>query len=437
VSGIAELRTPESSEQAAAGVLEIMQRLYPICRSITGDGVRRTLSVLGERLPLTLHEVPSCTPAFDWEVPREWNIRDAWIRRPDGRTLVSLAEHTLRVVSYSTPVRARMSLQELRPHLHSIPAHPDWIPYRTSYYREDWGFCLRHHELEALEDGEYEVCIDSTLQNGSLTYAECLLPGESEEEFLLYTHVCHPSLCNDNLTGMALMAVLGSALASSPRRFTYRLVFAPGTIGSIVWLSRNEAAVGRIRHGLVLGLLGDAGRLIYKRSREGRYDIDRIAGHVLGHQPFCAELRDFTPYGYDERQFCSPGFNLPVGRLTRSPNGEYAEYHSSADNFDLIRAQSLAESLRACASIITVAEANRRYRNLKPQCEPRLGKRGLYRAVGGQDVSQSEHALLWVLNQSDGTKDLLDIAQRSGLGFDVLAAAAARLAATDLLEAVH
>lgn len=429
------LASAEGSEVAAAEALQLMRLLQPICRSITGDGVRETLRHVASYVDLKTYEVPSGTRVFDWEVPKEWNIKDAWLKDPRGRTIASLAESTLRVVSYSTPIRARMSLAELRPHLHSLPDHPDWIPYRTSYYREDWGFCLRHRELEALAEGEYEVCIDSTLDaQGSLTYAECLLPGATAEEFLLYTHVCHPATCNDNLTGIAALALLGRALAKVPRRYTYRLVFAPGTIGAITWLARNEALTKRIRHGLVTGLLGVDGPLVYKRSRDGRYDIDRIAQTVLPGLERDADLRDFHPYGYDERQFCSPGFNLPVGRLTRTPNAEYPQYHTSADDLTLIDPARLAGSLRALAGMIAAAESNRRYRNLSPKCEPRLGARGLYRPTGGAHVPRFEESLLWVLNQSDGGRDLLEIAQRSRLSMDELAVACDALLKAGLLE---
>ena len=432
------LLDPETRRAGAQQVWSMMERLHPICRSITGEGARRTLAIVGEHIPLDICEVPSGTPVFDWEVPREWNVREAWINGPDGKRVVDLRDHTLHLVSYSTPLRARMSLAELRPHLHSLPDHPDWIPYRTSYYRDDWGFCLQDRKLRELPEGEYEVCIDSTLDaQGSLTYAECLLPGTTSEEFLLYTHVCHPATCNDNLTGIAALALLGRALAKVPRRYTYRLVFAPGTIGAITWLARNEALTKRIRHGLVTGLLGVDGPLVYKRSREGRYDIDRIAQTVLPGLERDADLRDFHPYGYDERQFCSPGFNLPVGRLTRTPNAEYPQYHTSADDLTLIDPARLAGSLRALAGMIAAAESNRRYRNLSPKCEPRLGARGLYRPTGGAHVPRFEESLLWVLNQSDGGRDLLEIAQRSKLSMEELALACEALTKVGLLEPIE
>lgn len=431
------LATLEACVHRMDAAWALMQDLYPICRSITGEGVRRTLARIAADAPLDLVEVPSGTPVFDWEVPQEWNVRDAWIEDDAGNRVVDFREHTLHLMSYSAPVDAVMSLEELRPHLHSIPERPDWIPYRTSYYREDWGFCLAHRVLESLRPGRYRVRIDSDLAPGFLTYGECVVPGASAEEVLVFTHVCHPSLCNDNLTGIALASMLAAELRQSELRFTYRFVFAPGTIGSITWLARNEGGVSRVRHGLVLGLAGDRGPLTFKRSRRGDTEIDRVAGYVLSSISPAARVIDFSPYGYDERQLCSPGFDLPVGRLTRTPNNEYPEYHTSADDFALIDRAALAESLFACAEIVRVLERNAHYLNLSPKCEPRLGKRGLFRSTGGRHPGEFEHALLWVLNQSDGSKSLLDIAEKSGLPFETIVAATDALVSVDLLRRIE
>jgi aminopeptidase-like protein len=414
----------------------LVSDLYPICRSITGDGFRATLSHLQKLLPLEVHEVPTGTRAFDWTVPNEWNIREAWIQNSAGERIVDFHSHNLHVVNYSIPVRKRMSLSELRPHLFSLPEHPDWIPYRTSYYRPTWGFCLAHRQLQAMAEDEYEVCIDSTLAPGHLTWGELLLPGESSDEVLLSCHSCHPSLANDNLAGMAVATYLARQLAAQPRRLSYRFLFIPGTIGSITWLSQNRTGVGRIKHGLVLSCLGDRGSMTYKRSRGGNALIDRAASHVLRHSGD-HNLLDFVPYGYDERQYCSPGFDLAVGCLTRTPNGKYAEYHTSADNLDFVSPEHLAHSLCACEAILDVLEHDARYRNLNPYCEPQLGKRGLYDGVAGKrELPALELALLWVLNQSDGDHGLLEIAERSGLEFHVIHTAAAALTKSGLLEPV-
>ena len=415
-------------------LLQFAAELYPICRSITGNGVRTTLRLIGQRIPLQLHEVPSGTQVFDWEVPLEWNIDDAYVADAHGRRVIDFQAHNLHLVSYSEPLAARLPLAELRAHLHAHAHNPDWIPYRTSYYRRNWGFCLARTVLESLADGEYEVRIDSRLEPGALSYGEFLLPGSRRDEVLLFTHVCHPSLANDNCSGIAIAVELARWLAQAPRRYTYRIVFAPGTIGSLCWLQRNESRLGRIRHGLVLGLLGDPAALTYKQARRQDAEINAIASYVLRQFEPASRVIGFEPYGYDERQLCSPGFNLPVGRLTRSVNDGYPQYHSSADDLGLLRADSLERSLEACRRIVTVIEDNRRYVNLNPKGEPRLGKRGLYGSVGGQSPAAQEHALLWVLNQSDGSQSLLDIAQRSGLTFDIISAAAAALERSGLLR---
>jgi len=409
---------------------------FPICRSITGDGVRRTLAMIAERIPLAIHEVPTGTQVFDWTVPREWNIRDAWIKDPSGRKVVDFQESNLHILNYSVPSHERMPLSELRSHLFTLPFKPDLIPYRTSYYKEAWGFCLTHNQLEALPEGEYEVCIDSTLADGSLTYGECFLPGDEEREVLLSTHVCHPSLANDNLSGIAVMTWLARELAARPRRrYGYRFLFIPGTIGSITWLARNEEQAGRIAHGLVAANLGDPGELHYKQSRQGRAEIDRAVKAVLeaSGEPFAVE--EFVPFGYDERQYCSPGFDLPVGSLTRTPWGQYPEYHTSADDLAFVQPASLAGSLSTYMNVVDVLEGNRRYLNLNPKCEPQLGRRGLYRTIGGDDAGRArELAILWVLNQSDGNHSLLDIAERSKLSFAAIREAADALQAAGLLK---
>ena len=417
------------TDEASVGEMlhEFAAKLYPICRSITGDGVRQTLALLGERIAIRVVEVPTGTRVFDWTVPKEWNIREAYIRDPHGAKIVDLRDCNLHVVNYSVPVRRIIPLGGLKQHLFTLPDKPDWIPYRTSYYREDWGFCLSHKQFLTLEDGNYEVCIDSTLDNGSLTYGEFYLPGRSTQEVLISCHVCHPSLANDNLSGMVVAASLARLLSDRGRerlRYSYRFLFIPGTIGAISWLSRNQHQAGRIRHGLVLTCIGDSGGFHYKKSRRGNSEIDRAVAHVLRHQNEANEILEFSPYGYDERQYCSPGFNLPVGCLMRSVWGTFPEYHTSADDLDFIQPLQLARSLGVCTAILEVLEHNRRYRNLNPYCEPQLGQRGLYRSKGGEAIGVEISARLWVLNFSDGEHSLLDIAERSGLPFSAIRDAA-------------
>jgi aminopeptidase-like protein len=409
-------------------------QLYPICRSITGAGVRETLALIGRRIELRQHEVRSGSRVFDWEVPPEWNIEDAYVRDADGRRVVDFKAHNLHILNYSEPVRTVLPLEQLRPRLHSLPAHDSWIPYRTSYYRRQWGFCMRHRDLVSLQPGRYEVVVNSSLQPGVLNYAECLVPGKLRDEVLFFTHICHPSLANDNTSGMAIATALAAWTAAAPRRYSYRFVFAPGTIGSLCWLHRNRSRLGRVRHGLVLGLLGDPAPLTYKRSRRGDCEIDRLVEYVIRGIDPATRVIDFEPYGYDERQLCSPGFNLPVGRLTRSVNDGYAQYHSSADDLDLMSAGQLERSLDACKQVVEALEADRRYVNLAPHGEPRLGKRGLYGAVGGNSPVERERAMLWLLNQSDGSASLLDIAQRSGIRFDLISRMADELTNASLLR---
>ena len=416
-------------------LLNLIKELYPICRSITGEGVRETLRIIQKRVPLEIQEVPSGTKVFDWTVPLEWNIADAYVMNRAGKRVIDFQSHNLHLMSYSVPVRKKMSLEELRPHLFSLPAHPEWIPYRTSYYKENWGFCMRHVDFEELSDEEYDVVIDSTLQAGSLTYGELYLPGEASDEILVSCHVCHPSLCNDNLSGITVAVKLAETMAARSRRYSYRFLFIPGTIGSITWLAQNEQIVPRIRHGLVITGVGDAGNVTYKKSRQGNAEIDRVTTHVLRHSGEAHSIIDFFPYGYDERQYCSPGFNLPVGCFMRTPHGQYPEYHSSADNFDLIRSESLSRSYADCLQIFELLEGNRVYVSQNPRCEPQLGRRGLYRAVAGQQENQlRELALLWVLNMSDGRHALLDIADRANLPFGQIQSAAEALIEAGLLN---
>jgi aminopeptidase-like protein len=422
-------------EDLGSAMHAFIRRLFPICRSITGDGVRKTLGLVQDQIPIEMHEVPTGTQVFDWRVPKEWNIRDAWIKDASGRRLVDFCELNLHVLNYSSPIQRRMRLTELKEHLFTLPGHPEWTPYRTTYYEESWGFCLSENQLARFDDGqEYDVCIDSSLEDGYLTYGECLLPGEETAEVFISCHVCHPSLANDNLSGIAVAVELARHLAESPHRYSYRFVFIPGTIGSITWLARNEDVIPRIRHGIVLTCVGDAGNISYKRSRQGETEIDRAFVHVLKHSGDPHAVVDFAPYGYDERQYCSPGINLPVGCLMRSRHGEFLEYHTSADNLEFVQPWALADSLAKCLAVIDVLEHNRLYVNQKPKGEPQLGQRGLYKGLGaGADKRERELALLWVLNLSDGKHSLLDIAERANLSFASVEDAATALSRTDLL----
>jgi aminopeptidase-like protein len=425
------------SATAGADMHALVAELYPICRSITGDGLRETLRLIGRQVPLQVTEVPSGTQVLDWTVPREWNVRDAYVADAGGNRVIDFRRSNLHLVNYSVPIRKRMPLAELRPHLHTLPAHPDWVPYRTSYYEEAWGFCLSQRQLDALPDGDYEVVIDSTLAPGHLSYGERVLPGDSEDEILISSHVCHPSLADDNLAGIAVSVFLARALAARPRRrHTLRFLYAPGTIGAITWLARNRERAGRIKAGMTFSCLGDSHPFTYKRTVAGDADIDRAAAHVLGRGGTPHQLIDFFPYGYDERQFGSPGFRLPVGSLMRGRHGQFPEYHTSGDDLGFVSAERLAESLRVVTEIVDVIDGNRRFRNLEPYGEPQLGRRGLYRAMGGTEIPDLQFAMLWVLNLSDGRPTLLDIAERSKLSFAAVKAAAELLEQHGLLQQV-
>ncbi|MBW8331890.1 MAG: DUF4910 domain-containing protein [Prolixibacteraceae bacterium] len=413
---------------------QLAVRLFPICRSITGDGVRKTLSVLKEFIAIDIVEVPSGTKVLDWEIPDEWNIREAWIKKSNGEKIVDFKNLNLHILNYSEPVQKRINLKELKEHLYTLPDYPDLVPYRTSYYNRQWGFCISHKQFENLDENDYQVLIDSDLKPGSLTYGEYLIPGKTKEEVLFSCHICHPSLCNDNLSGIVLAVNLASELQKLEPHYTYRFLFIPGTIGSITWLSRNEDKVKNIKHGLVLSLLGDSSPFHYKRSRRGNTDIDLIVEYLLKDEQ-SAKILDFSPYGYDERQFCSPGFNLPVGCLTRTPFGEFPEYHTSADNLDFINSDNLNESLALLFKVISVIEGNKKWINTNPKGEPQLGKRGLYNSIGGQ-IQQRDYqmALLWILNLSDGNHSLLDIAKKSGIDFEILTQATNKLLKAGLLR---
>jgi aminopeptidase-like protein len=419
-----------------------VEALYPLHRGITGDGLRATLQLLGQLVPLEVHEVPTGTAVLDWTVPREWAVREAWIATADGRRVVDLWDSPLHVVQYSLPMRARMTLEELRPHLHTLPHQPDLVPYRTSYYADDWGFCLAQRVLDRLaaeggEGQELDVCIESRLFDGALTYGECVLPGETEAEVLFSAHACHPALANDNASGLAVAAALAQALLERPRRrYTYRFLFAPGTIGAVTWLARNREHLGRLRHGLVLANLGDRGGFTYKQTRGGTLKsplpIDRAVAVALREEGVA--VRPFEPTGYDERQFGSPGFDLPVGRLTRTPHGEYAEYHTSGDDLDLVTPQGLVGALRALLRVVDVLEGDAVYVSTAPYGEPQLGRRGLHRALGGDAAApEAQRALAWVLNLADGRFSLLDVAEKSGLPFATVRDAADRLLEAGLL----
>lgn len=424
--------------QSANGMYQLVKELFPYCRSITGNGVRQTLKTIQKSIPLELIEIPTGTKVLDWEIPEEWNISDGYILDDKANKIVDFKELNLHVLNYSTPVNKKVSLQELKDHTFTLPAHPDLIPYRTSYYQKKWGFCMSQNQLDSLSEGEYQVYIDSEHKKGSLSYGELYIKGNSSKEVLISTHICHPSLANDNLSGISVATFLAQYLLGRTLNYSYRFLFIPGTIGSIAWLSRNEDKLEHIEHGLTITLLGDQSNFTYKRSRRGNSEIDKIAEYYLEQNYPKHTILDFIPYGYDERQYCSPGFNLPVGCFTRNTFGEFKEYHTSGDNLEFISEEKLQESLQALQDILEIAEHSRSYINTNPKGEPQLGRRGLYEKIGGTNDSKlTQLASLWVLNLSDGSNTLMDIAIRSGIEFEVIVEASEALKQCGLLQEVQ
>lgn len=423
------------SKSVGKEIYSLIEKLFPICRSITGDGVKQTLEIISKKIPLEIKTIPSGTKVFDWTVPKEWNIKDAYIKNSKGEKIVDFQKSNLHVASYSQPINKKLNLNELKQHIYTLPQTPDWIPYRTLYYQDDWNFCLADNELHKLKEDTYHAVIESKFTEGNLTYGEFFLEGESTDEVLISTHICHPSMCNDNLSGISVVTQLAKFLQQKKRKYSYRFIFVPATIGTISWLAKNEDKLSKIKFGIVAALLGDSSKFNYKKSRDGKSQIDKICEYVLDKSDYQYEIHDFSPYGYDERQYCSPGINLPVGRLTRAQNGEYDEYHTSADNLNFVRSEYLNESFQVYLSIVKIIENNKRFINLFPKGEPQLGKRGLYNSVAG-NVKENELAMLWILNYSDGNHDLLDIAKLSNISFDIIFSASTLLLNNRLLKEV-
>ncbi|MEZ5081532.1 MAG: DUF4910 domain-containing protein [Thermoleophilia bacterium] len=417
-------------------MLTLMRETFDLPRSLTGDGVRGTLAAVARSVPVEVTEVPPGTRVFDWTVPPEWRVREAHVTAPDGTRVVDVAASPLHLLGYSVPVRQTLSREALLPHLHGLADRPAATPYRTSYWEPAWGFCLPQRDIDALDDGDYAVLIDTELDpEGSMTVGEIVVPGVTSEEVLISTPVCHPGLANDNLSGVAVLAELGRLLhAAGPLRRTHRILFSPGTIGPLWWLHDNLSRLDRIHAGLAVMCAGDRGPITYRRTRDGNQTVDRAMALVLAHHEAGADIRPFLPWGGDERQYNSPGFRLPIGALTRTPPGEYPENHTSDDDMSLISAESLTDTLRVMLDVIAVLEYDERPVSANPHGEPQLGRRGLTNRRGGEKGNQREMAMLWVLNLADGKHSLMDCAERSGLPFDVIRSAADDLRAAGLLR---
>ena len=438
-------------------IYSLMEDLFPICRSITGDGVRKSLKILKKIIGLNIFEVKTGTTIFDWEVPNEWNIKDAYVKDRNGKKIIDFKESNIHLVSYSIPINEKISLKDLKKHLHSLPKKPNSIPYVTSYYKKNWGFCLTDNKLKLMKDDYYNVKIDSSLISGSLTYGEYYKRGKISDEILISTYICHPSLCNDNISGVAVSAILAKILTKINTYYSYRFIFIPETIGAITWLSKNIKNISKIKHGLVITCVGNGNNLTYKKTRDGDSIIDNVVIETLEKSGKNFKIQEFYPFGSDERQFCSPGINLPVGVLMRTPYYEFKEYHTADDNLKIIKKKWLNDSLITLCKIISKLENEKNsenpknkkfielkhdtYLNLKPKCEPQLGKRKLYREISKQrlvDKNDSENlkemSIFWVLNFSDGMHSLEDISKKSELPLELLKKSAKILVEKKLLK---
>jgi aminopeptidase-like protein len=419
---------------------DLSTRLFPICRSLTGAGIRQTYDILSEYMPLERYDFPTGTSIYDWTVPREWNIRDAYIKAENGERLVDFQQSNLHVVNYSAPISATLSFAQLEPHLHTLPDQPDAIPYLTSYYQEMWGFCLQHQRMKEFDRGEsYQVCIDSSLEPGILQIADVVLPGETEDEIFFSTYCCHPSMANNELSGPLMATMLYRHLASLPhRRYTYRFFFGPETIGALAYLSlKNQELQAKMKCGFILTCCGDGGPFTFKRPKQPCFG-EREVLHVLKHLEHEHCVLDYFPTGSDDRQYCSPGFNLPVMTLCRSIYARYPEYHTSLDDFGLVTEDSMSVTFEAYRRLLQVLEQNHAYRNLKPFGEPFFSKYQLQDTLGGiRDKGLFHRALKYILSYSDEAHTLLEIADLMGVPMWELQEARAALEAANLIEPIE
>jgi len=414
------------TKETPAEIEAVFDRLWPILRSITGAGVRRTHDILGELLPLTRIEVPTGTEVLDWVVPQEWAVREAYVVDPTGRRILDVADNNLHLLNYSIPFHGTVDRAELDRHLHSLPDQPDAIPYVTSYYQPRWGFCLSHHQRQSLPEGDYRVVIDSRLFDGSMTLSEAVLPGETSDEVLISTYTCHPSMANNELSGPLACAFLYRRLAQLPRRrLTYRFVFLPETIGAITYLHLHGEHLKRHTvAGYVVTCVGDGGAFTLKRSERGDSLADRAAVHCLKTlSPDAHTVQDWFPTGSDERQYCSPGFRLPVATLTRSQFGHYPQYHTSLDNKDMMSFDGMVGTVDMLLAFCRALDSNRVWRSTKPFGEPFLSRYQLVPTLSDPRAftNQEMLALRWILSQADGSRDLLAVAERSNLECTLLA----------------
>jgi len=416
-------------------IYDLAVRLFPICRSITGNGVRETLGVLKEIVPqLIVHEVPSGTEVFDWTVPKEWNIKDAYIEDLDGNRIVSFTDSNLHVLGYSSPIDEIVTRDELLKMTYTQPEQPDVIPYVTSYYKKRYGFCMSENQKNSLDKEKYRVYIDSKLKDGSLTYGEVLIPGEKEEEVFLSTYICHPSMANNELSGPCVAIYLAKWLLEHPRRYSYRIIFIPETIGSITYLSRNlDEMKNNIIAGFNISCVGDNRAYSYIASRYGNTLADRVAKNVLHFHAPDYITHSFLERGSDERQYNAPGIDLPVCAICRSKYGEYPEYHTSADNLDIISPEGLGGAFDVYTKCIEALEENYKYK-IKCLCEPQLGKRGLYPTISQKGQYNDVKTMMNFIAYADGANDLITISDIIDVPIEDLTQVAKKLNDSGLLE---
>jgi aminopeptidase-like protein len=415
----------------------LMEKLFPICRSITGNGVRKTLKIINNEIPLKIYEISTGTQVYDWKIPKEWNIKDAYVKNSKGKKIIDFKVSNLHILNYSIPVKRSICLSELKKYLHTLPKQPESIPYLTTYYKENWGFCISQKQYDELKEDTYEVFIDSSLTFGSLTYGEFFLKGTSNEEVLFSCYVCHPSMCNDNLSGVVLLTQLAKILQKRKTKYSYRFLFIPETIGAISWLYKNEKSIKKIKHGLIVTCVGDSGNFTYKKTRKGDSSIDNIVIKVLEESKKAYQTVDFFPSGSDERQFSSPGFDLPIGSLMRTMYAKFSEYHTSKDDLNFVNSKNLEESLEKYLKIIEILETDVKYISTNQKCEPQLGNRGLYDMIGGKQAEGiNKMAVFWLLNLSDGNHSIRDIMKKSNIDQNTLNKSAEILIKFKLLKRI-
>jgi len=416
---------------------DYFDRLWPINRSLTGNGNRQTLKILSEIIPLDIKEIPSGTQCFDWNVPPEWNVREAWIKDENGSTIVDFSINNLYLLGYSEPFEGLLTYDALKEHIYTLPEQPELIPYLTSYYSRRWGFCMSHNQFSKLDTSiKYEVKIGSELnENGSMTYADLVIKGKTDKEILFTTYICHPSMASNELSGPLVVAFIYDQLKDKELYYTYRFIFAPETIGSIAYLSKNgEHLKQKLAGGFVVTCIGDKGDFTYKKSRKGETLADRAVQTILHQTEKKFNIVDFAPLGSDERQYCSPGFNLPVGSLMRTMYSEYPEYHTSADNKSFISFDAMEKSILKYLEVIELIEKNHFYKNLLPNCEPQLGKRGLYPTLSEKEKTIEVDAMMWVLNYTDGEHDLIDIIKKSKINYKIIIKVVEKLLSKGIIQ---